>query len=207
MMRGVFNAYYLSQSTEKVIFDTNRSWTGRMALTKELYPDSRIICCVRDIEWILDSIERMLNKNPLQLSRIFDFKPGTSLYARTDTLMDPDTGLIGLPWSTLREAWFGEQARRMIFVRYDSLASTPKRVLDALYKELGEAPFEHQFTGIEYDEPDYDADLGLPGLHKVRATVEFQRRQSCLPPDLFTKFAESSFWLRPELNIRGVTVL
>ena len=68
MLRGVFDAYYAEIEPEHVVFDTNRTWTGRAALLGQLYPQSRIICCVRDIGWIIDSIERMLGKNPLQLS-------------------------------------------------------------------------------------------------------------------------------------------
>jgi sulfotransferase len=207
LLRGLFDAYYGQDTSRQVHFDTNRTWTGKMALLEELFPDSRVICCVRDVGWIIDSIERMLNKNPLQYSRIFDFKPGSSVYARADILMNPDSGLIGHAWSTLREAWFGDLARRLIIVRYDQLAADPKRVLDGIYAELGEPPFAHQFTDIDYDEPAYDADLGLPGLHKVHSKVEPLKRPMGIPPDLFARYAESSFWARPEMNLRGVRVL
>jgi len=80
MLRGVFDAYYAGLSEEQVVFDTNRTWTGKAALLGQLYPESRILCCVRDPGWIIDSVERMLNKNPLQLSRIFNFQAGLSVY-------------------------------------------------------------------------------------------------------------------------------
>ncbi|MDP2848188.1 MAG: sulfotransferase [Humidesulfovibrio sp.] len=207
MLKGVFDSYYGEDATGRVIFDTNRVWTARMALLDTMYPGARIICCVRDVAWIIDSVERMLQKNPLQLSRIFDYQPGNSIYARAETLMNADSGLIGRALSALREAWFGDFASRLIVVPYDTLAREPKQTLERLYAELGETPFEHNLNKVIYDEPDFDANLGMPGLHKVREKVEYRERQSVLPPDISARLAPANFWQQPELNVRGVTIL
>lgn len=207
MLRGIFNTYYSVNLAENVIFDTNRSWTGKMSLLQNLYPDSRIICCVRDVGWIIDSIERMLNKNPLQLSRIFNFKPGGSVYSRVDILMNSDNGLIGHAWSTLREAWFGDFAKRLIVLPYDALASNPREILQKLYAELELPYFEHDFENVVYDEPEFDIEAGMPGLHKVREKVELKKRVACIPPDIFSQYSKTNFWMSPELNLRGVKIL
>ena len=44
----------------------------------------------------------------------------------------------------------------------------PQQTIARLYAALDEAPFAHDFDNIVYDEPDYDTQLGIPGLHKVR---------------------------------------
>jgi len=211
MLRSVLETYHAQEpglsSGDSVVFDTNRSWTGRTALLGQLYPASRIICCVREIGWIIDSIERMLAKNSLQLSRMFDFQPGSSVYGRVESLMNSEHGLIGLSWSTLREAWFSEEAKRLIVVPYDHLVKEPKRTLHRLYAELGETYFEHDLQNVVYEEPDYDANIGMPGLHTVRQKVEYQQRMPCIPPDIFTKYGNTHFWEKAELNIRGVTII
>jgi sulfotransferase len=207
VLRGVFESYYADVPAGHVVFDTNRSWTGRSALMAELYPESRIICCVRDVGWIIDSIERMLRKNPLQLSRIFNFQPGGSIYSRVETLMNSDNGLIGLAWASLREAWFSEYAKRLIVISYESLARQPELTMRKLYEELRELPFEHDFNHVTYDEPDYDALLGMPGMHKVQEKVQYKKRESCIPPDIFSKYADANFWNRPEMNRGGVIAL
>ena len=112
-----------------------------------------------------------------------------------------------MAWSTFREAWFGDQAKRLIVIPYDTLAKNPQQTLQRLYAELGEAPFAHDFHNVVYDEPDYDANLGMPGMHKVRETVAYQERKACIPPDLFAKYEGANFWLKPELNTRGVKIL
>jgi sulfotransferase len=207
ILRGVFHSYYADRSDKGVIFDTNRVWTGKLPILLQLYPNARIVCCVREIGWIIESVEQMLRKNPTQVSRIFDYKPGSSIYARVETLMNSENGLVGLPWASLREAWFGPYASRLIVVNYEMLASTPKLVLERIYREIDEPWFEHDFENVIYDEPEYDEKIGMPGLHKVKSKVEYQKREPTIPPDLFAKYADLSFWNKRELNRKGILVL
>ena len=218
VLRGVFESYYADSittdnaaapntKTNQVLFDTNRIWTGRAPLLKELYPQSKIICCVREIGWIIDSIEKMLAKNPLYLSRVFNFEPGSSIYGRVETLMNSEYGLIGLPWSGLREAWFSESAGQLILIPYASLTKRPEKTLKALYAQLGEPYFEHDFNQVVFNAPDYDDELGMPGLHTVKSKVEYQERKPCTPPDVFAKYANTQFWEKDELNTRGIVIL
>jgi sulfotransferase len=207
ILRSVFDAYYADTSPASVVFDTNRTWTARLPLLSDLYPSARIICCVREVSWVIDSIERLVRRNAMQPSKLFNFKAGGSVYSRVEILMDPEKGMVGLAWNALREAWFSELANKLIVVRYDSLAKAPSAVMARLYEELGEPTYEHDFQNVLYDDPAYDADLGLPGLHRVRPTVTFVERDTCLPPDIFAKYAEVNFWLNPKANRRGVLVL
>src|ERR1700689_2782805 len=48
LLRALFDAYYAHVTAAQVVFDTNRTWTGRVALLADLYPEARIICCVRE---------------------------------------------------------------------------------------------------------------------------------------------------------------
>jgi sulfotransferase len=207
ILRGAFDSYYYDVAPDRVVFDTNRAWTSKIALLLDLFPGTRIICCVREVAWIVDSMERMLHKNPQQLSRVYNFKPGNSVYSRADTLMNSESGLIGIRWSTLREAWFSEFAKHLIVVNYESLVHQPALTIQRLYQELHETPFAHDFQNVSYDEPEYDAVLGMPGMHKVRPKVEFDGRTSCIPPELFAKYADLNFWLKKEANVKGVTVI
>lgn len=207
ILKGIFEGYYAEVQRDRVVFDTNRTWTARASILGRLYPDCRVICCVRDIGWIIDSLERQLRKNPLQFSRVFNFQPGPTVYARTGMLMDFEKGLIGLALSSLREAWFSEEAGRLIAIDYDHLASEPEPVLRRLYQELGEPWFDHDFNNVAHDEPDYDLQLGMPGLHKVREKVSLERRQLSIPPDVFSKHSNLSFWRNPELNPRKVLII
>jgi sulfotransferase len=206
ILKGLMRAYH-APAPGQMVFDTARLWTRHMALIASLYPSARVICCVRDIPWIMDSTERMLQRNPLQTSAILDHTPGVAIGTRAASLMEQSKGFIGGPWSGLREAWFGPFARKLLVLRYESLAERPGPTLNALYAELGEAPFVHRFDRLDHDEPEYDAKLGMPGLHRVREHVAFERRESILPPEFFNQYVGASFWREPGINPGGVVVL
>lgn len=63
------------------------------------------------------------------------------------------------------------------------------------------------FENVSFEQYDFDMAMGMPGLHTVRRKVEYTKRTPCIPPDLFAKYNDTSIWLRPELNHRGVIIL
>jgi len=195
LLRALFDAYYadLAQDVEAVI-DTNRAWTGRLPALVELFPDARIICCVRSVAWIMDSLERRVRENAFEHTRLFNTPAErNSVYSRVDTLAQRDR-LVGAAWSNLKEAMYSEHADRLLVVEYDYLVQRPKQVLDLIYQFLREPGFDHDFDNVAYDAPAFDAQLGVEGLHSVRPRVEPEPRRTILPPDLFEKYAHESFW-------------
>ncbi len=82
VLRSMFDGYYGALASGKIVFDTNRSWPPRSTILQRVYPANRIICCVRDVGWILDSFERVLRESPLHVSRIFLPKAVTNVFAR-----------------------------------------------------------------------------------------------------------------------------
>ena len=207
ILRGLFTGYYGALSDDCVVFDTNRQWTTRMAMLDRLFPGSRVICCVRDIGWIFDSFERAIRNNPLHMSRLGGEKPVSTVYGRTENFMNTDHGIVGFPWSGLREAWFSEYAQNLIMVPYDRLAGDPVATIKALYEILEEPLFAHRFDDVEYEEEKFDAQAGTPNLHKVRKNVTLDEREPVIPPDLFQKYAGSNFWNNPKLNSKNVVIL
>ena len=62
LLRSVFSTFYDEVPRGDVVFDTNRNWCARLSLLDALFPQSKVICCVRDVAWIFDSIERLIRK-------------------------------------------------------------------------------------------------------------------------------------------------
>jgi sulfotransferase len=198
LVRGLFDAYYADQHDKDVVFDTNRLWCARMPALMDQFPDAKVIACVRNVAWVMDSLERRYRANPYELTRLFnDETERNTVYSRVDTLAQRNR-LVGFPWTALKDAFYGEHAASLLVVEYDLLAQAPQRVLPLIYQFIGEEPFEHDYTRVQFDAPEFDAPLGVHGLHKVRPEVRLEPRTTILPPDLFEQYAALSFWKDPK---------
>jgi sulfotransferase len=194
LLHGVFESYYADKAGKDVVFDTNRLWCARMPALLDLFPQAKVIACVRNVAWVMDSIERLYRADPYENTKLFaDETERNTVASRVDTLAQRNR-LVGFAWSALKEAYYGEHAGSMLVVEYELLTQAPERVMRLVYDFIGEPWFEHDFENVEYDAPEFDEALGLSGLHRVRRKVSVEARRTILPPDLFEQYAGLSFW-------------
>lgn len=195
LLRGLFDAYYADKADKPVVFDTNRQWSSRLPAISDLFPKAKVIACVRNVAWVMDSLERLYRANPYENTKLFgDAVERNTVYSRCETLAQRNR-LVGFAWAALKEAYYGEHADSLLIVDYDLLTQAPERVLRLVYDFIGEPWFEHDFEHLAYDAPAFDQALGVAGLHKVKPKVALQSRRTILPPDLFKQYADLSFWL------------
>ena len=204
LLTGLFDSYYRQDCDKGVIFDTNRMWCAKLSTLLDLFPDAKVIACVRNVAWVMDSIERQYRSNPYENTKLFGNNMGRStVYQRLEGLAQHDQ-LVGFAWAALREAFYGEHAKSILVIDYDLLTQAPEKVIGLLYDFIGEPRFAHDFEQVAYDAPDFDLQLGLPGLHRVRPKVEFAQRRTIIPPDLFEKFSKMTFWSDPSGSAANV---
>jgi sulfotransferase len=207
VLRGLFDSYYKDIHPTRLVFDTGRLWCAKMAAIARLFPQARVIVCVRELAWIMDSFERILRRNPLVTSRMFQPHDAGTIYTRVNALAAP-MGTVGFPWNAVQEAFYGEHASRLLVIDYEALTRDPKRAIDFIYQALDLPAFAHDFDNVTYEDGgEVDAQLGVPGLHTVGRKVGFVERPTILPLDLFERFSGRNFWRRPGANPRNVAVL
>ena len=206
VLAGLFTNYYREIQATKVVFDTNRMWCAKLPALNQLFPDARVICCVRDVHWIMDSIEQLVRRNAFEPSGMFGYNSGGTVFSRISAAATSD-GLVGYALDALKDGFFGDQAPAMILVEYDALVCDPARTLQTVYDFIGEPWFDHDFDNVEYNADEFDLALGAPGLHTIRRKVEFIPRETVLPPDVFDRFHDDMFWRNPELNRHNVTII
>ena len=194
ILQGLFDAFYGDVGKE-VVFDTNRMWCAKMPLVADMFPQAKMIACVRDIPWIMDSIENQLHKNPFENTKLFSSEnERLTIYSRMAALARHDR-LIGFPWAALKEAYYGPHAGNLLLVDYDLMVRAPQKVLELVYRFIGEPWYNgHDFDNVEYDAPQFDEALGMPGMHQVHRKVAPRDRQTILPPDIFEKYQDMAFW-------------
>lgn len=201
LLRGLFDSYYADQlaasAPTQVVFDTNRMWCAKLPALLDLFPDAKVIACVRNVAWVMDSMERLFRANPYEKTRLFnDEAERNTVFSRVETLAQRNR-LVGFSWSAVKEAYYGAQAGSLLVVEYELFAQAPMKVLKLIYEFIGEPWFEHDIEHVSYDAPAFDAALGLAGLHRVRPKVAVEPRRTILPPDLFDQYSKLSFWRDP----------
>ena len=194
LLAGLFSNYYAEQAGTDIVFDTNRQWCAKLPALLDLFPSTKVIACVRNVAWVMDSLERLYRANPYENTKLFaDDVERNTVYSRVDTLAQRNR-LVGFAWAALKESYYGEHASSLLIVDYDLLTQAPEKVLRLVYDFI-EAPwYQHDFDNVHYDAPEFDQALGVAGLHRVRPQVIAQTRRTILPPDLFQQYSALSFW-------------
>jgi sulfotransferase len=191
ILRGIMDSYYAS-NTQPYIFDTNRSWTGRIPELQALFGNVKVIAMVRNPAWILDSVENITRANPLRNSSI-KTQGTTTLEMRIEHYMSKE-GLVGFPMSSLKEGIFGPESHNILVVEYEALCLDTENVMSEIYRFLELPKFEHDNQNVEFSADGFDEVLKTPGLHKVKGPVKLKRRNTILGQELFERFSKESFW-------------
>lgn len=147
ILHGLFDNYYADCPAD-VIFDTSRAWCGWMPAVARLFPSTPKSSLV-DVSWVVDSIEKLVQRNVFSPSSIFNYSAGGTVYTRANAIVAAD-GLVGGPYDALKQARYGAQRDRLLLVQYDTLTTDPAKTLHAIYDFLGEPWFEHDFD-VDYD--------------------------------------------------------
>jgi len=191
-IHGLVDGYYKSIN-KPVIFNTNRLWTGSLNLLEELYPDTKVICCVRDINSILNSFEILYKKSPLAFSSIYKNYERDNIYTRSQALMLNDR-VVGHSLLNFKEGLYSNQSKNMYLIEYQHLAQHPEVVMNSLYDFLQLPRFTHDFDNVTFSKDEYDTEIGAPGLHTIRKKVSYIEDPMLLPPDLTKIYLNLEVW-------------
>ena len=206
LILSIFSVYYHPQVDKEIVFGTNRLWCSKLPLIRKLFAEAKVICCVRNIAWIMDNIELLIQRNALDFSRLFN-NPAerATVYSRTEALSQ-GSRLVGYAYKALKKAFYSEHSASFRLVNYELLTIKPAKTRSLIYQFLGEESFEQDLENIQYEEQEFDKKLKTQELHQVRVQVEFKPRKTILPPDLFERFNGLYFWEKSSYSKASVIV-
>ena len=156
-LKAMCDIWYVDEKS-KVVFDKSRGWAFNALLLKQIYPDAKIIAMVRDLRAVFGSVEKQHQRYP-----IFDEAPdpmGKTVFTRADQMFSPQ-GLIGGPINGVMDL-VRRQPEGLIVIQYETFVQNPQMIMDRLYTELGERPYEHDFDNVKNTATDLDSQY----LHK-----------------------------------------
>jgi sulfotransferase len=204
ILLSIFEGYYKHLETP-VIFDSSRGWTKSTTLLQELFPYTKILCCVRDIPWIINSFELINKKNPFYTSTLVRQECNDNVFSRSDAMMDKNGGVIAGPWICLQEG-YAMNPEMIYFVEYENLCKKPEKEMRTIYEFLEKPYYSHDFNNVEYSNENFDKSCNLKDLHTVRRKVEYKAQNKVLPPEVWEKYASMNmeFWKKdynPDVDI------
>jgi sulfotransferase len=204
ILLSIFEGYYQHLKTP-VIFDSSRGWTKSTTLLQELFPYTKILCCVRDIPWIINSFELINKKNPFYTSTLVKQECKDNVFSRSNAMMDKNGGVIAGPWICLQEG-YAMNPEMIYFVEYENLCKDPEKEMRTIYDFLGKPYYSHDFENVEYSNENFDRSCNLKDLHTVRKRVEYKEQKKVLPPEVWKKYASMNmeFWkenYKPDADI------
>lgn len=192
LIQSLIDTYHYDKD-KHVCFNTNRGWTALIDVLAISHPNSKIICCVRDINWILDSFECLFRKNPFTVSSMYSGEEAETVYSRCDALMYPGHTLR-FAYDCLKEAITGNNKHKLMLIEYDQLAKNPELMMKAIYKFIDQPYYDHDFSNVEASWDEYDLEANISGLHKIRKEIRFIQRESIIPPDIWNKYSNLEVW-------------
>ena len=192
IISGIFDNYY-DDPAKEVAFNTNRGWGLLLPTVKDLYPEAKVLMCVREIGWILDSFEVLQRKNPYVFTSMFSPEENVNVYSRCETLLSPGRTL-GFAYNAVKQAITGEHKNSIMIIEYETLCKNPEMIMKSLYNFIDEPYFQHDFNNVEATYDEFDEDIQLPGLHTTRKKIEWKPRQSILPPDIWNRVDGMEVW-------------
>ena len=189
---SIFDGYYKDINTP-IVFDSGREWTSRTFLLKELFPYTKIICCVRDIVSILNSFETIFSKSPLYKNKLLRYN--NDVYSRCHELMNEETGIVRVPLLYLNQGC-AANPEIMMLIEYENLCKEPEKTMRGVYEFLEKPYYSHDFENVEYSNENFDNACNLKGLHAVKRRVEYKPPRCILPPEIVKKYSEMNmeFW-------------
>jgi sulfotransferase len=178
-----------------VIFDSSRGWTKSTTLLQELFPYTKILCCVRDIPSIINSFELINKKNPFHSSTLIKQECNNNVFSRSDAMMNKNGGVIAGPWICLQEG-YAMNPEMIYFVEYENLCKNPEKEMRTIYEFLEKPYYSHDFENVEYSNEAFDRSCNLKDLHTVRKRVEYKEQKKVLPPEVWEKYVSMNmeFW-------------
>lgn len=178
--RAILESWYKDRA--EVVFDKGRGWNTQATLFHYLYPEGKMLVCVRDLREIFASVERQHRANPV-LSEAQNPLQETT-FARADSFFSPQ-GLIGHPVVGVEDL-LRNHYEWVYLVQYETFVKNPTLVMDRVYAFLGEEPFAHNFENVENKATDTDALYLNKFPHKGEGKIEERKTtwQEVVPQDI-----------------------
>lgn len=169
VIRSIVQSYH--NTDKKVIFDKNRGWPSHIEFVEKITGDrAKIIACVRNLEDICSSFEKLFRKNRAdgEIHGEFNNPQMKTIDGRVG-VWTSDEGVIGRPYVSLLDTIQRGLGDRILFFPYEAWTSDPITWFKKLYEFTGEEYYQHDFDNIKQIIRENDSGYGWgDDLHEIK---------------------------------------
>jgi sulfotransferase len=198
VIKAILENYH---NTDKpVIFDKNRGWSTHVEFIEKVTGEkSKIIACVRNLEDICTSFEKLFRKNRAdgEIHGEFSNTQMKTLDGRI-SIWTADEGVLGRPYVSLLDTIQRGYGDRILFFPYEEWTTNPKFWFNQLYNFIGETYFDHDFENIQQSIRENDAGYGWGmDLHEIKTGKLLPAKSEAmkiLGDSWVKKLSNTEFW-------------
>jgi sulfotransferase len=193
LIYGIFDGFY-KHIEKPIIFDNSRSWTRKTDVLKSLFPNTKILCTVRDIVPIINSFEYINKKNPFYGYVLSKEECPDNIFSRTESMMCRG-GTIFESLQSLKEG-YSCNPEIIHIIEYEDLCKYPEKTIRGVYEFLEKPYYPHDFENVEYSNENFDIACRMKGLHTIKKKVEYNPPKIILPEEIVHKYKKMNmeFW-------------
>ena len=198
VIKGIMQNYH--KTDKNIIFDKNRGWSNHIEFVEKVTDEKiKIIACVRNLEEICSSFEKLYRKNRASGEIHGEFSnPKMKTIDGRVSVWTSDEGVLGRPYVSLLDTVQRGLGDRILFFPYEGWTSNPVQYFKQLYSFIGEDYFQHDFDNIEQSIRENDAGYGWgEDLHEIKtgklrpAAIE---ASNIIGQDWVNKLHDTEFW-------------
>jgi sulfotransferase len=169
VIRAILQSYH--KTDRPIIFDKNRGWPTHIEFIEKVTGEKvRIIACVRNLEDICTSFEKLYRKNRAsgEIHSEFSNPKMKTIDGRISTFAS-DEGVIGRPYVSLLDTFQRGLGDRILIFPYEEWTTQPEKWFRKLYEFIEMDYFEHDFNNIVQSIRENDAGYGWGSdLHEIK---------------------------------------
>lgn len=169
VIQSIMQSYH--KTNKSIIFDKNRGWSSHIEFIEKVTGQKvKIIACVRNLEDICTSFEKLFRKNRANGEIHGEFSnPQMKTIDGRVSVWTSDEGVIGRPYVSMLDTIQRGLGDRILFFPYEEWTSNPNLWFKRLYQFVDEDFYQHDFNNINQVIRENDAGYGWgEDLHQIK---------------------------------------
>jgi len=169
VIKSIMQTYH--KTDKQIIIDKNRGWSSHIEFLEKVTNEPvKIIACVRNLEEVCASFEKLYRKNRASGEIHGEFSnPKMKTIDGRVSVWTSDEGVLGRPYVSLLDTVQRGLGDRILFFPYEEWTNQPNKWFKALYDFIGEEYYQHDFDNIEQTIRENDAGYGWGSdLHEIK---------------------------------------